>query len=73
MKKMLLFCSIVLAQLAMTAQFNVTFRVDMSNVTDAFTAPEVNGTFNNWCGNCAAMSDVDADNIWEITIPLAAG
>jgi 1,4-alpha-glucan branching enzyme len=73
MKKMLLFCGVVLAQLTMTAQFNVTFRVDMTNVTDVFTAPEVNGTFNNWCGNCSAMSDMDADNIWEITIPLEAG
>ena len=53
--------------------FNVTFQVDMSNVTDAFTTPEVNGTFNNWCGACAPMSDANGDNIWEITIPLAAG
>ncbi|MEN9348855.1 MAG: hypothetical protein RLZZ77_2366 [Bacteroidota bacterium] len=53
--------------------FNVTFQVDMSNVTDAFTTPEVNGTFNNWCGACAPMTDANGDNIWEITIPLAAG
>ena len=52
--------------------FNVTFRVDMSNVT-GFTTPEVNGTFNNWCGSCAPMSDVNNDQIWELTIPLNAG
>jgi 1,4-alpha-glucan branching enzyme len=51
----------------------VTFRVDMNNNTDPFTTPEVNGTFNNWCGNCAPMSDDNGDNIWEITIPLPAG
>ena len=45
----------------------VTFRVDMQNVTDAFTTPEVNGTFNSWCGNCWAMSDADGDNIWDVT------
>ena len=38
-----------------------------------FTTPEVNGTFNSWCGNCAAMTDADGDNIWEITIDIANG
>lgn len=52
--------------------FNVTFQVDMSEVSTAFTTPEVNGTFNNWCGNCAQLSDANGDDIWEITIPLAA-
>ncbi len=51
----------------------VTFRVDMNNVSDPFTTPEVNGTFNNWCGGCAPMSDDNGDNVWEITIPLAPG
>ena len=31
---------------------NVTFQVDMSNVSSSFTSPEVNGTFNSWCGCC---------------------
>ena len=36
------------------AQNNVTFQVDMSSVDPVtFTTPEVNGTFNGWCGNCA--------------------
>jgi 1,4-alpha-glucan branching enzyme len=52
--------------------FNVTFIVDMSQVTDVFTTPEVNGSFNGWCGGCAPMSDANGDNIWELTIPLAA-
>jgi len=53
--------------------FNVTFKVDMSGVTENYTIPEVNGTFNNWCGGCAPMSDTDGDDIWELTIALPAG
>ncbi|HPH83482.1 MAG TPA: T9SS type A sorting domain-containing protein, partial [Flavobacteriales bacterium] len=30
------------------------------------------GTFNNWCGGCAPMTDANSDNIWEIIIPLPA-
>jgi 1,4-alpha-glucan branching enzyme len=52
--------------------FNVTFRVDMNNVS-GFNTPEVNGSFNNWCGNCFQMADPDGDNIWEATTSLAAG
>ena len=52
--------------------FNVTFRVDMSNVT-GFTTPEVNATFNAWCGGCMPMSDPDGDNIWEASANLQAG
>lgn len=55
------------------AQTNVTFQVDMNNYAGTFTTPEVNGTFNGWCGNCAAMSDADGDNVWEVTIALTAG
>jgi hypothetical protein len=53
--------------------FNITFQVDMGDVSANFTTPEVNGTFNGWCGNCAAMTDANGDDIWEITIPLQAG
>ena len=52
---------------------NVTFQVDMNKVTQGFTTPEVNGTWNNWCGNCNAMSDANGDNIWEVTLPLEQG
>ncbi|MAO33152.1 MAG: hypothetical protein CMD03_00135, partial [Flavobacteriales bacterium] len=46
--------------------YNVTFRLDMNNATN-FTIPEINGEFNNWCGNCWQMNDIDGDNIWEFT------
>ena len=55
------------------SNFNVTFQLDMNNVTSSFTAPEVNGTFNGWCGNCWAMSDTDGDNVWDYTASIPAG
>jgi 1,4-alpha-glucan branching enzyme len=48
---------------------NVTFKVDMQNVT-GFTTPEVNGSFNGFCGNCNPMTDANGDGIWETTIQL---
>ncbi|MEC9158891.1 MAG: choice-of-anchor J domain-containing protein, partial [Bacteroidota bacterium] len=55
------------------ATVNVTFQVDMNQVTAGFTTPEVNGTWNAWCGNCNPMTDADGDGIWEATIPLLSG
>ena len=53
---------------------NVTFQVDMNKVDGStFTTPELNSTFNNWCGNCNAMSDADGDNVWDVTVSLAEG
>ena len=55
------------------ATVNVTFQVDMNQVTAGFTTPEVNGTWNAWCGNCNPMTDANSDGIWEATIPLLSG
>ena len=52
---------------------SVTFKVDMSQVLDPFTTPELNGTFNSWCGNCNSMSDSDGDNIWDVSLSLQTG
>lgn len=52
---------------------NVTFKVDMSEYTESFTSVELNGTFNEWCGNCNPMSDDDSDGVWELTIELEEG
>ena len=52
---------------------NVTFQVDMSEVVDPFTAAELNGTFNGWCGNCDVMSDADGDSVWDVTVSLTPG
>ncbi len=51
---------------------NVTFRLNMVGYT-GFTTPEVNGTFNAWCGSCNPLTDLDGDGIWETTINLQAG
>jgi hypothetical protein len=45
----------------------------MKGQTFPFIAPEVNGTFNNWCGSCNAMTDANGDSIWEAVISLPNG
>jgi hypothetical protein len=45
----------------------------MNNVSASFSVPEVNGTFNNWCGNCWPMEDLDGDNIWETQVAMIEG
>ena len=45
----------------------------MNEVAAAYTTPEVNGTFNGWCGGCNPLADGDGDGIWEATIALEAG
>ena len=52
---------------------DVTFKVDMSQLSDPFNIPELNGTFNNWCGDCNPMSDANGDEIWEVTLSLNVG
>ena len=58
---------------SLASTVNVTFQVDMSQVLDPFVTAELNGTFNGWCGNCDAMSDIDGDSIWDVTIQLSSG
>ena len=55
-------------------EFNVTFQLDLRSQTSiSYTTPELNGEFNSWCGDCAQMTDLNNDSIWEITIPLLEG
>ncbi|MBM3428758.1 MAG: hypothetical protein FJX95_08250, partial [Bacteroidetes bacterium] len=72
MKKIAIILSGLLFSCLASYAYNVTFRVDMNNVS-SFSVANVNGTFNNWCGACANMTDANGDNIWEITIDLPAG
>jgi len=51
---------------------NVTFKVDLSKYTSSFTAVNLNGSFNGWCGTCNTMTDADNDKVYEITLPLNA-
>ena len=53
--------------------YNVKFRVDMSQYTGSLTGGVfVNGTFNGWCGTCNPMTDM-GNGMWETTLPLAPG
>ena len=70
--KKILFLFLTMFSLSAMAQVDVTFQVDMNGVT-GFTTPEVNGTFNNWCGSCAPMADADGDGVWDLTIALMPG
>ena len=50
----------------------VTFQVDMSDYSGAFTTVELNGSFNDWCGSCNPMAD-QGNGIWAVTLPLEDG
>ncbi|MFN5621918.1 MAG: family 16 glycosylhydrolase, partial [Flavobacteriales bacterium] len=65
---LVLFCVIV----ENASAYNVTFRLDMTGVS-GYTTPEVNGTFNGWCGSCNPMNDSNGDGIWEAVISLPQG
>ncbi|MDA0741961.1 MAG: lamin tail domain-containing protein [Bacteroidetes bacterium] len=52
---------------------DVTFRVDMSNVSASFTNVYVSGTLNGWSGNANQLTDADGDGVYEGTVALSAG
>jgi 1,4-alpha-glucan branching enzyme len=52
--------------------YMITFQVDMSEYTGAYTTVNLNGSFNGWCGGCAAMTDADGDMIYELAVDLPA-
>ncbi len=71
MKKITLLFGLLVSLISFGQTHDVTFQVDMNYYSGAFTTPEVNGIFNNWCGSCSAMTDANSDGVWEITIPIA--
>ncbi len=50
----------------------LTVTVNMSQVTDPFTTPEINGTYNGWCGGCNQLSD-NGDGTWTGTFTVPNG
>jgi len=68
MKTLLSLTLVCLLQSYAFAQSSATFKVDMSEYSGTFSQVNLNGTFNNWCGECAVMNDDDMDNIYEITV-----
>ena len=62
-------------QLTPVANYNVTFRVDMSQYGGAANPANgvfVNGSFNGNCGSCNPMVNTSGD-MWELTLPLPPG
>ncbi|MFM7299539.1 MAG: T9SS type A sorting domain-containing protein [Crocinitomicaceae bacterium] len=60
-------------QQVVVADPNITFKVDMADYTGTIaTGVFLNGSFNNWCGNCTPMTN-SSGSIWEVTVPLTAG
>lgn len=53
--------------------FHLDFNTYLNDTSKTGTAPFLNGTFNNWCGDCNPMTDEDGDGVYTITIPLPAG
>ena len=52
---------------------DVTFQVDMNNVTASYTNVYVSGTVNNWSGNANQLTDADGDGVYEGTLSLMPG
>ena len=48
----------------------VTFQVDMSQYTGNYGMVNLNGNFNEWCGDCAVMTDEDGDGVYVISMEL---
>jgi len=53
--------------------FDVTFKVDMNNVSASYTNVYVSGTLNSWSGNANQLTDADGDGVYEGTVALSAG
>lgn len=57
-----------------SCMYTVSFALNMQTMVGQFTTPEVNGTFNSWCGaTCSPMSDADGDGVWTVDISIPAG
>jgi hypothetical protein len=52
------------------ATANVTFQVDMNDYNLSYGTVNLNGSFNGWCGGCAAMTDDDGDGVYQLTVEL---
>lgn len=71
MKKIYLTCALLLSYAVMHA-VNVTFRVDMTGQTVHPTGVHIAGAFQGWNPSGTPMSDPDLNNIWEVTLDVAA-
>ena len=54
--------------------YSVIFRLDLNGPhPEGIVTPEVNTSWNGWCGSCNQMQDLDGDGIWEVTIDFPLG
>lgn len=75
MKHFVLLVTAFSMALTMSSQNTVSFSVDMNDYAGAYVygGVYVNGSFNGWCGDCAAMADEDGDGVWDLDIDLPDG
>ena len=65
--------TLFLGSAALQAQVNVTVQVDMNDRIGTFTTVHAPGSWNGFEASGALMSDLDGDNIYEITFSVPAG
>lgn len=65
--------TLFLGSAALQAQVNVTVQVDMNDRIGTFTTVHAPGSWNGFDASGALMSDLDGDNIYEITFSVPAG
>ena len=70
--KIFIYLSIFFSVSLLNAQsVNVTLMVDMQNETVSGSGVYVAGSFNGWSTNVNPMSDVDGDQVYEVTLNLS--
>ena len=70
--KIFIYLSLFFSVSLLNAQsVNVTLMVDMQNETVSGSGVYVAGSFNGWSSNTNPMSDVDGDQVYEVTLNLS--
>ena len=54
-------------------EYQITFKLDLNGPHPPIGVPEINGEFNEWCGNCWAMSDDNEDDEWDFVTIITEG
>ena len=67
-----LFVLLISSSQLLSQSVNVTLMVDMQNETVSSSGVYVAGSFNGWSSNVNPMSDVDGDQVYEVTLNLSA-
>lgn len=73
MKKIYITMLAAFFTVAMFAQNNVTFKVDLGTATPSANGVHVAGSFQGWSPSATAMTQVGTSSIYEVTVSVAAG